>query len=197
MESQKIQCIIKTERLILSVPNTHQSESMRDYFSKNKEYHALCQPRRRDEFYSLKRISERISAGQTNFERGNEIWLLIQLRDGERATKIVGDLAFSQLARGPFQAAYLGYKLDQDHVGKGYMYEALQSALAHMFEEQKMHRIMANYSPANLRSAAVLKKLGFVVEGYARDYLYLNDRWEDHILTSITNSRFDSSILAF
>jgi len=50
-----------------------------------------------------------------------------------------------------------------------------------------LHRIMANYVPTNERSASVLKKLGFQVEGYARDYLYLNGKWRDHILTSLTN----------
>lgn len=196
MKSAGLSNLIKTERLILSVPREDQNAAMRDYYLRNREHHALCQPRRRDDFYGLESISERIAAGQKNFERGGEIWLVIQLRDGDRATKIIGDLALSQVARGPFQAAYLGYKLDKDHVGMGYMHEALQAILTHAFEEQKLHRIMANYSPANLRSAAVLKKLGFVVEGYARDYLFLNDRWEDHILSSITNSKFDSSSLA-
>jgi ribosomal-protein-alanine N-acetyltransferase len=41
--------------------------------------------------------------------------------------------------------------------------------------------------PRNQRSGNLLKRLGFVVEGYARDYLLINDRWEDHILTSLTN----------
>ena len=30
-----------------------------------------------------------------------------------------------------------------------------------MFAELKLHRIMANYIPDNVRSAAVLEKLGF------------------------------------
>jgi ribosomal-protein-alanine N-acetyltransferase len=46
---------------------------------------------------------------------------------------------------------------------------------------------MANYMPRNQRSANVLKRLGFVVEGYARNYLLINNHWEDHILTSLTN----------
>ena len=46
---------------------------------------------------------------------------------------------------------------------------------------------MANYMPTNEASGKVLKRLGFTVEGYARDYLCLNGKWEDHILTSLTN----------
>jgi ribosomal-protein-alanine N-acetyltransferase len=41
--------------------------------------------------------------------------------------------------------------------------------------------------PHNTRSAAVLKRLGFAVDGYARDYLMIDGRWQDHILTSLLN----------
>ena len=33
----------------------------------------------------------------------------------------------------------------------------------------------------------LLRRLGFVVEGYARDYLFLNGQWRDHVMTSLTN----------
>jgi ribosomal-protein-alanine N-acetyltransferase len=41
--------------------------------------------------------------------------------------------------------------------------------------------------PSNERSAAVLKRCGFKVEGHATAYLLINGRWEDHVLTAITN----------
>lgn len=46
---------------------------------------------------------------------------------------------------------------------------------------------MANYMPANRRSAAVLDRLGFAIEGKAKAYLYLGGQWRDHVLTSLTN----------
>lgn len=52
------------------------------------------------------------------------------------------------------------------------------------FEALGLHRVMANYQPANERSGRFLRRLGFVPEGYARDYLYINGMWRDHILTS-------------
>ena len=54
---------------------------------------------------------------------------------------------------------------------------------------------MANYMPDNIASAQVLKKLGFVIEGTAKDYLYIDDRWEDHILTSLVNPNWKSKNL--
>jgi ribosomal-protein-alanine N-acetyltransferase len=59
-----------------------------------------------------------------------------------------------------------------------------------MFEQQKLHRIMANYMPSNKRSARLLQKLGFVIEGHAKKYLLINGQWEDHVLTSLTNENW-------
>jgi ribosomal-protein-alanine N-acetyltransferase len=46
---------------------------------------------------------------------------------------------------------------------------------------------MANYMPTNKRSGNLLERLGFTVEGYAKDYLLINGSWRDHLLTSGTN----------
>jgi len=51
--------------------------------------------------------------------------------------------------------------------------------------ELQLHRIMANYVPTNDKSARLLRRLGFSVEGYAPDYLFLDGVWKDHILTSL------------
>ena len=67
------------------------------------------------------------------------------------------------------------------------MTEALSAAIDFMFTERNIHRVMANYIPVNEKSGKVLRRLGFTVEGYARDYLYLDGQWKDHILTSLTN----------
>jgi ribosomal-protein-alanine N-acetyltransferase len=74
------------------------------------------------------------------------------------------------------------------------MTEALSISTKYIFQELNLHRIMANYMPHNRRSAKVLKRLGFVVEGYATDYLMINGQWEDHILTSLTNPHWRSDL---
>jgi ribosomal-protein-alanine N-acetyltransferase len=44
---------------------------------------------------------------------------------------------------------------------------------------------MACHLPENIRSAKVLRRLGFVVEGYARDFVKVNGKWCDNILLSL------------
>lgn len=55
------------------------------------------------------------------------------------------------------------------------------------FGTLRLHRIMANYLPHNTRSGAVLSRLGFKREGYAEAYLFINGKWQDHILTPLVN----------
>lgn len=89
--------------------------------------------------------------------------------------EIIGQANFNNFVRGAGQFCYLGYSLAEIEQGKGYMPEALQAAINYVFKELNMHRVMANYIPQNRRSGNVLKKLGFVVEGYAREYLLMGN----------------------
>jgi [ribosomal protein S5]-alanine N-acetyltransferase len=106
---------------------------------------------------------------------------------GAGEAPILGWCSFTNVIRGIFQACFLGYKLDRRAQGHGYMTEALGAAIGYMFKEARLHRIQANYMPHNQRSAAVLRRLGFTVEGTARNYLFIGGEWRDHVLTSLTN----------
>ncbi|MDB5361295.1 MAG: rimJ1 [Rhodospirillales bacterium] len=100
---------------------------------------------------------------------------------------VLGVVNFTQIFRGPFQACYLGYALDYRLEGRGLMREALEAAIRHVFEALKLHRIMLNYMPSNERSAGLARRLGFAPEGIARDYLYIDGAWRDHVLTALSN----------
>ncbi|MGC4064140.1 MAG: GNAT family N-acetyltransferase [Polyangiaceae bacterium] len=86
-----------------------------------------------------------------------------------------------------FRACYMGYHVDKEYEGRGYMSEAVTAVIRYAFDELRLHRIMANYMPRNIRSARLLERLGFVREGLARDYLFIGNQWEDHVLTALTN----------
>jgi len=100
---------------------------------------------------------------------------------------VLGLVNFTQIFRGPFQACYLGYALDYRLEGRGLMREALEAAIKHVFDSLKLHRIMVNYQPSNERSAGLARRLGFVPEGIARDYLYIDGAWRDHVMTALVN----------
>ena len=102
---------------------------------------------------------------------------------------VLGMCNFTQFVRGAFMSCTLGYSLDEDAQGQGLMYEALRRTIAHVFDHLGMHRVRANYIPTNERSGRLLRRLGFVVEGYARDFIFIHDGWRDHVLASLINSK--------
>ena len=109
---------------------------------------------------------------------------------GDEPGRIVGDIAFSNIVFGAFRACYLGFRIDEPLEGSGIMRRALEICCDAMFVSFGLHRIMANFRPENERSRRLLQRLGFVEEGFARDYLFIDGAWRDHVLTSLTHPDF-------
>ena len=98
--------------------------------------------------------------------------------------EINGDLAgvvnISEIVRGLFQSAYLGYYAMVPYAGKGYMRAGLIKAIDYAFRELKLHRLEANIQPGNHGSIALVRSLGFQLEGFSPRYLKISGRWRDH-----------------
>ncbi|HET6764178.1 MAG TPA: GNAT family N-acetyltransferase [Longimicrobiaceae bacterium] len=176
---------IVTERLVLRLPAAGDVAGIVRYFTENREHLAASRPRMPEAFYTAAFWSAQIPAARAEYEQ--DVSLRLFAFDRHEPRRVVGNVNFTNIVRGPAQYCTLGYGLDRACVGSGYMTEALRGAIAFVHRDLNVHRVMANYVPHNRRSAAVLRRLGFTVEGYARDYLLLNGRWEDHILTSLLN----------
>lgn len=176
-----------TARAALVVPGPALAPRVAAYLVRNREHVAPTSPPRPPGYFDERYQAQRLRAGLEDLRAGRALPLVILGRGEEADGPILGDITFSNIVRGPFSACFLGYNLDRDHVGQGLMYEALGAAIGHVFEALRLHRIMANYTPANQRSGRLLRRLGFAVEGYARDYLFLAGAWQDHILTALIN----------
>ena len=94
---------------------------------------------------------------------------------------IVGVLNLSEIVRGAFESAYLGYYAFAPHAGKGYMTEALLLLLDAAYGEVGLHRVEVNVQPTNARSLALVERVGFAREGYSRRYVRIGSRWRDHL----------------
>jgi [ribosomal protein S5]-alanine N-acetyltransferase len=93
---------------------------------------------------------------------------------------VMGSIGLSQIFHGGFRSAYVGYQIGAEFSRQGYMTEALQLLLRHAFVNLKLHRLEANIQPQNVASIALVKRAGFVKEGYSRRYLKICGRWRDH-----------------
>jgi [ribosomal protein S5]-alanine N-acetyltransferase len=105
--------------------------------------------------------------------------------------EIVALVHLLHIMRGPRQDAILGYSVDREHQGKGIATEAAGAVVRFAFDELNLHRLATGYYPHNVASGKVLRKLGFNVEGYARDYLYIDGAWRDSILVSLINDEWE------
>jgi [ribosomal protein S5]-alanine N-acetyltransferase len=94
--------------------------------------------------------------------------------------ELAGVINLSEIVRGNFQSAYLGYYSLQPHAGKGLMREGLALVLTHAFRKMRLHRVEANVQPGNRASRALVRSLGFQQEGYSLRYLKIGGRWRNH-----------------
>ena len=95
---------------------------------------------------------------------------------------LVGGLTLANIRRGCAQVGSLGYWMGQPYAGQGYMTAAVQALLPFAFSTLRLHRVEAACIPTNGASIRLLQKAGFEREGYAREYLCINGRWQDHVL---------------
>jgi ribosomal-protein-alanine N-acetyltransferase len=155
------------------------------YYRENREHLQPFSPTYPADFLDEAAWLEQVRVRLPEFAAGAGFRAFIFTRD--MPNLIIGNLNLTQVHRGAFQSCVLGYNLAADEQGKGYMTEAVRGAVAFAFETWKLHRVAASYMPRNMRSAAVLARCRFKVEGHAPAYLLIDGRWEDHVLTAITN----------
>jgi [ribosomal protein S5]-alanine N-acetyltransferase len=177
--------LFETERLSVRLPEMADVPEVIRYYEENRAHLQPFSPTFAPDFLDEAIWVEQVRARLREFAVGESFRGFLFGRSAPR--RIVGNLNLAQVHLGAFRSCVLGYNLARDEQGKGYMTEAVVGALEFVFGTWKLHRIAASYMPHNTRSAAVLRRCGFQVEGRATDYLLIDGRWEDHVLTAITN----------
>ena len=102
----------------------------------------------------------------------------IFLKDGT----LVGGVSIMDISRQVFQNAYLGYRIYNNHWGKGYGKEGVKLAIDIAFKDLKLHRLEAGIEPTNGRSISLAKRIGLKREGYSKRRLFLRGKWLDMVL---------------
>ena len=176
--------VIHTERLILEVCTEADAQLFLNFYENNREHLSRWEPTRSPEFYTLEHWQKTLQENRIFLLEGSAIKFGIFNKE---RTEIIGTCHFNNIIRGVFQACHLGYSIGGKYQGQSYMYEAAQAGIQFMFNEMGLHRVMANYIPDNQRSGALLERLGFEKEGFARDYLKIDGVWRDHVLTALIN----------
>jgi ribosomal-protein-alanine N-acetyltransferase len=180
---------IETDRLILRTGTAHDALRVLEYFERNRTFLGPYEPAQPPDFYTKPWLKKMIlnDARAREAEEALRFWLFLK----EEPETVIGSVRFSAVVRGAFQSCFLGYRLDGDLEGRGYMTEALKASIPYAFQQLRLHRIEANVMPWNIASRRVLVKLGFREEGLAKRYLKINGKWEDHVHFAMTTEDWE------
>lgn len=153
-----------------------------EYYIRNKEYLRPFEPLRDEEFYTLP------------YHRKNLIEEYRQFLNGRGATfgiyrnnSFIGKIRISNIVEGVFKSAIIGYSIDKNEQGKGYMKEAVRLVCDFAYEDLELHRLEASTLVSNLKSQSVLRGCGFKELGLNEKYLFINGEWSDHLTFYKTN----------
>lgn len=95
---------------------------------------------------------------------------------------LLGGVTLSNVRRGVAQSANLGYWVGADYARQGNMSAAVAALIPFAHGQLRLRRVEAACLPENAVSIRLLEKLGFKREGYARQYLCIAGKWQDHLL---------------
>lgn len=181
--------LLRTARLWLQAGEPSMADAVAAFYRRNRRHFAPWDPPTPEDFCTSRTQLQRLEAAEAAFANGSAFryWLCLP----DEPDEVIGSVHFSQVARGAFHNAMLGYALDEAAQGQGLMHEALVALVAEVFSPRvNLHRLQAAYRPENLRSARLLERLGFEREGLARGYLFIAGAWRDHALCALRNPAF-------
>jgi ribosomal-protein-alanine N-acetyltransferase len=167
---------IRGVNVAISVLSPADSEEVLKYYLKNREYLKAFEPDRDEGFYTIDVQRRTLIEGYRQFLKGDSVNFGIYRND-----KLIGKIQLSNIVTGVFRSAFVGYSIDEDEQGNGYMKEALKLILRYSFDELGLHRLEASTLVDNLKSQNVLKACGFKEIGINEKYLFINGKWRDHI----------------
>jgi len=175
-----------TGRLAITLLQPAAAESAAAYAVANRVYIAPWSPRRGNDYYSLDHWTGHAARSLDEWCSGRSARFILSLAC-DPARLVIGECNFADVARGYFESCYLRFRLHHLHTGRGLMTEALAALLGFVFREMRIHRVSATHLLENVRSARLLRRLGFREEDLAPAYLFIDGPWRDHVLTSPVN----------
>ncbi|WP_286119522.1 GNAT family protein [Thermoactinomyces sp. DSM 45891] len=175
---------IESENIYIRLVEEEDVDELLKFEVKNRDFFQPFFRKQENSEYTLqsqlKIVKKAIENAQT--DRGY-LFLIYQ----QELDELIGKVMLNRVMRQHLQSCWIGYTLDQDYNGRGYMSKAVKLAVDHAFQELNLHRIEAAVLPHNMGSISVLLKNGFHKEGIARKSLKVNGKWEDHQILAIVN----------
>src|SRR5262245_35507704 len=165
------------EQVQLRPVQVSDAEALARLYSDERTFLAPFDPVRPDGFYTVE--GQRRELEESVAQRAADLrHRFLIMAEG----RLAGALSISNLIRGPFQSAHLGYFVAERVNGRGVGTAAVAEAVERAFGQLRLHRLQAGTLTDNIGSQRVLEKNGFERIGVARNYLEIAGAWRDHVL---------------
>ncbi len=103
--------------------------------------------------------------------------------------KILGVVNVTQIIRGVFQNGFLSYYVTHYGYKRDVMFKGVNLVIQYCFDHLHLHRLEANIQPNNYASIRLVERLDFTLEGFSKDYLFINGMWRDHKRYALLNNK--------
>jgi [ribosomal protein S5]-alanine N-acetyltransferase len=169
------------DRVFLRPPERGDYEAWASLRASSRNFLTPWEPSWPPDALSRASFRARVSRYAEDWRTDQAYNLLIFARD----ETLLGGIGLSNIRRGVSETASLGYWVGEAFAGQRYMTEALPLVLDFAFDRLGLHRVEAACLPNNTPSGSLLRRAGFRQEGYAREYLCIEGKWQDHLLFAI------------
>jgi RimJ/RimL family protein N-acetyltransferase len=178
---------LRTERLVLRTMTADDVDDIHDYHSRADVCRYLMfEPRTRDEV--AEKVAKFSAARELNGD--GDFWQLAIERAGDSG-RVIGDVYFA-IKSVANATGEIGWILNPDFAGQGYMTEAASAVLEIAFG-LGLHRVRAELDPRNTASVALCRRLGMREEAHCVENLWFKGDWGDTAVYAILDREWAAS----
>jgi RimJ/RimL family protein N-acetyltransferase len=159
--------MIKTNRLIIRPPKQGDAKPLNEAINRSIAEISPWLPWASDP--SLKPTEEFIERGieQWNTVDQTEFPMIIELRSNNQ---IIGASGFNEKSQPDVPMFEIGYWIDSQHSGNGYVTEAVNAITQYAFDKFNAVRVQICTQLENKKSISVAKRCGFIQEAILKNY---------------------------
>lgn len=182
-----MQYLYRTKRLVLKILGEESAGLTTDFLVRNRDFFSSWETAHSEEYFTVPYQRRLLGAEAVAFLHSQSIRYYLFLLDGQIP---IGSASFQHIHPQPDASCQLGYRLDQEYTGCGYMSEALLCLIPKVFSHYQLHRIEANILPANRASIRLIERMHFTLEGVARGRYQIGGTYQDHLRYSLLSDDF-------
>ena len=167
------------KKVILKQPKKENWKEWAELRQRSREFLQPWEPKWPNNFLTKESFTSFINMIENSLKKKNGYNFFIF---NKKKKHLMGGISLTNFKSEGYKSITIGYWMGQDYAGRGYMKDSLKIICDYCFSDLGVNRIEAACLPKNLTSKKVLLNVGFEIEGYAKKYLNINGKLEDHLL---------------